>query len=111
MKMVIQFGLFGGGRNDMKKTTYVIILLTLMTAIFSGCANWELVNSEKIAKQNCEDILKYLDNSDKEELKNMFCNKVLSTEDLDKQIEDAIDFFQGKTSSWSGEMRWRIKLV
>ena len=87
----------------MKKTTYVIILLTLMIAIFSGCSNWELINSEKRAKQKCEDILKYLESGDKEGLKNMFCNKILSTEDLDKQIEEAIDFFEGKTISYEAK--------
>jgi hypothetical protein len=42
----------------MKKTIYAIILLILMSAIFSGCSNWKFINSEKIAKQSCEDILK-----------------------------------------------------
>lgn len=65
----------------MKKTTYVIILLTLMTAIFSGCSNWELINSEKRAKQKCEDII--TDADKKYEIK--FYLYIVCAEDKDKE--------------------------
>ena len=72
--------------------------------------NSKLTNSKKIIKENCKDILKYLDDGDKEKLKNMFCKKILFAEEeeeeeeriqiLDRQIEEAIDFFEGRTVSY-----------
>lgn len=101
--MVIQFGLYGLIMSNMKKTVYVIILITFFAAMLQGCSNGKFINSEKIAKENCEDILKYLEDGDKEGLKNMFCNKISSSEELDKQIGEAIDFFEGKTSSYDAK--------
>lgn len=94
---------------------YTIIFFVVLYAFLRDYPNPKLINSKKIIKQNCKDIFKYLEEGDKEGLRNMFCNKILYIEEkeeakdkededwvenLDRQIEEAIDFFEGKTVSY-----------
>lgn len=103
MKMDILFGLYGGRKDNMAKILkiiFFIIILTTISFIFTGCFEGKYINSNKIEKEQCEAILQYLDNDDVEGLKSMFCNKVESSTELDTQIQDAMDFFEGKTISY-----------
>lgn len=101
--MTIWFGLSGGRMYNMKKVVKrisIIFLFASMTFIFTGCFKGSFINSDKIAKQQCEAVLEYLDNDDVEGLKSMFCNKTVSSLDLDEQIQDAMNVFEGKTISY-----------
>jgi hypothetical protein len=52
-----------------------------------------------VGKERCEELLEYLGNDDAEGLKSMFCNEIASSDNLDRQILDVMDFFEGKVIS------------
>lgn len=79
----------------MKRTCLIIVFVFML--ILTGCA--EHYNTKKISEDKSKKILNYLQDEDSEGLKKMFCQKVKNTEDLDSQIEDAFDFFDGKVIS------------
>ena len=82
----------------MKKIIGIVILIILIVPILHVCDKF--INTDKLEKELCEDVLKYLENGDNEELKKMFCNKTLANENIDEQIQEAIDFFKGKIISY-----------
>ncbi len=88
--------------NNIIKVIIIIGVISLLSTTFMGCSEAQLkvISSEKIAKENCETILSSLDTGDKEGLKNLFCNTVKSSSELDAQIEAAMDFYEGKTVSY-----------
>lgn len=58
-------------------------------------------NDEKKANARLVDIIKALENQDKDALKKMFSKQALSeVDDFDKSIDDLFDFFQGEVDSW-----------
>lgn len=82
----------------MKKIIVVFILITFIVPALHGCD--KIINTDKVERETCEEILKYLENGDNESLKKMFCNKTLANENIDKQIQEAIDLFKGKIISY-----------
>lgn len=88
--------------NNILKTILMIGIIVVISSTLIGCSEAQLkvIASDKIAKENCEAILNSLDTGDKEGLKNLFCNKVKSSAELDTQIDAAMEFYDGKTVSY-----------
>lgn len=100
--MEIWCGLFGGGNKVKRvKIIYLIVGIVGLMFILKMYCNGRFINSEKIAKQQCKEILRCLDDNDSDGLRSMFCNKSKAYLTLDKQIQDAMDFFEGRTISYN----------
>lgn len=70
-----------------------------MSVVLVGC-NGVVIDVTKETQQ-AEDVFNYLKNKDAEGLKSLFCDKIIdSSEDLDDQIKEAMDFFDGKIVSY-----------
>ena len=82
----------------MKKIIGIVILIIFIVPILYGCDKF--INADKVGIKTCDKIINYLENGDNEGLKKMFCNKTLDNENIDEEIEDAIDFFNGKVKSY-----------
>lgn len=79
-----------------------IISILLIVFTFWGCGPF--INSEKIAKQQAEEIVKYLNEDDEEGLKSIFCYSSTQSQTLDKQIQEGMDFLDGKIVSYDVSM-------
>lgn len=80
------------------KTFTIMLLLVSIVFTFTGCEKY--INSGEIAKQVSEKIIQSLDNDDVEGLKSVLCERIRSNRQLDGQIKEAMDFFEGKTNSY-----------
>ncbi len=73
----------------------VLIIIVFLIAILSGCS------TNRSTVDVARDVLYCFDNDDVESLKKLFCAATLSTTDnLDTQIEEAFDFYEGKCVSY-----------
>lgn len=78
-----------------KKVTYVIFVIIVSSFFLTSCKIDEnSVNA--IAREQAEVILECLKTGEKEELKALFCEEVKNTHDLDKEIQEAIEFIDGE---------------
>lgn len=80
------------------KKIVILILIIFIVPILYGCDKF--INADKVGIKTCDKIINYLENGDNEGLKKMFCNKTLANENIDKQIQEAIDLFKGKIISY-----------
>jgi hydrogenase maturation factor len=83
----------------MKKLFLVIVALSFVLSL-SGCNDSRSVNTRKASHDQAKEILRCLDEDDAEGLKSLFCEKVASSHDLDKEIAEAMDFYEGKSVSF-----------
>ena len=83
----------------MKKLFLVILALSFVLSL-SGCNDIQSVNTRKASHDQAKEILRCLDEDDAEGLKSMFCEKVASSHDLDKEIAAAMKFYEGKIVSF-----------
>lgn len=100
--------------NSRLKKILIVSIVFIISSIFIGCSKsqFKVISSNKIAKQNCKIVLNSLECGDKEALKKLFCNKVKCSTEIDSQIQDAINFFEGKAVSYdistdAGESSYR----
>jgi len=71
--------------------------------IFSGCntnRNTNYVNPDKASKETIKQIVDHLSNDDTEGLKGMFCEKIKISDSLDDELNQAMEFFEGKIDSY-----------
>ena len=81
------------------KSIFIILMTTIMSVVLVGC-NGVVMDVTK-EKQQAEDVFNYLKDNDVEGLKSLFCDKIIeSSEDLDDQIKEAMDFFGEKIVSY-----------
>ena len=81
------------------KSIFIILMTTIMSVVLVGC-NGVVMDVTKETQQ-AEDVFNYLKDKDAEGLKSLFCDKIIeSSEDLDDQIKEAMDFFDGKIVSY-----------
>jgi hypothetical protein len=81
----------------MKKILQVILPMIMCINIFTGC-DMTVISDQNTAIS--EEVLRCLDEDNAEELKSMFCPKILNeVTDLDDQIKNAMEFYDGKTIS------------
>jgi len=83
----------------MKKLFLVIVALSFVLSL-SGCNDSRSVNTRKASHDQAKEILRCLDEDDVEGLKSLFCEKVATSHDLDKEIAAAMDFYEGKSVSF-----------
>ena len=72
--------------------------MLVITMVLTGCVKG-YVNQGKYAMNQAAEILRCFDEKDVSSLKAMFCEKVASTHDLDKEITDAMNLYNGKCVS------------
>ena len=82
----------------MKKLLSVILLL-IMTLTVSGCFSSSNKSDTSIGREQAEEILRCLNEDDIEGLKSMFCKEISDTHNLDKEIAEAMEFFDGESVS------------
>jgi hypothetical protein len=82
----------------------LILSMVFLSSCSIGGSRTEMLNrnnDEKKANARLVDIIKALENQDKDALKKMFSKQALSeVDDFDKSIDDLFDFFQGEVDSW-----------
>ena len=83
----------------MKKLLSVILLL-IATMTFSGCFSSGNKSDTAIGREQAEEILRCLNEDDIEGLKSMFCKEISDTHNLDKEIAEAMEFFDGEADSY-----------
>ena len=72
-----------------------MLVFAFSSFLFTGCKTKK--NSVgAIARKQAEIILECLKTGEKEELKALFCERVKNTHNLDKEIQEAIDFIDGE---------------
>ena len=71
------------------------------------------VNPDKVSKEQFEQVLDYLSNDDTKGLKEMFCEKIKSSNkiDLDKQLDETMEFFDGKVESYDDFTKPNIEKI
>jgi len=85
----------------MKRLKSIFIFLVIVTVILTGCTHdSNYTPPDEMARLQSIDIIKYFENKDIDGLKSMFCNKVQSEHNLDKEIEGAFEFINGKIISY-----------
>ena len=92
----IQYGYYGETKEiiNMKKYKKIsIIVLCVCLLLGTGCIN-EDTEGNKIG----DEILRCLNEDDTEGLKVMFCAEIQISKDLDNQIQDGMDFFEGEVT-------------
>ena len=85
----------------MKRLKSIFIFFVIVTVILTGCTHdSNYTPPDEMARLQSIDIIKYFENKDIDGLKSMFCNKVQSEHNLDKEIEGAFEFINGKIISY-----------
>ena len=86
------------------KKIILIVVIAILAMITQSCDS--IISTEKEQKAIAEKILECLDDENAEDLKSMFCEKALEeTDNIDRQIERAMEFFEGKTESYDSDSR------
>ncbi len=85
--------------NKVYKNIFIpCIILTILTIMF-GCSN-NRINAEHETKKMAEQIIECLNNNNSKELKSMFSKYSTDSYDLDNQIKELFDFFDGEIVSY-----------
>lgn len=90
------------------KRLFLGVIFLVFIVILTGCDSrvyWDgklkSIDQAQEANMILEDIINALENDDTEALKNVFAIEVQnSTSDLDSQIEEAIEYFEGEVISY-----------
>ncbi len=84
----------------MKNGKVIIFLLTIMI-LLAGCDSSDNPFSQaKYAEKQCKTIVECFDTKDLETIKNMFSSWIQETHNLDKEIQDVFDLYEGKSVHW-----------
>ena len=83
-----------------KKTLSIILTLLLVISMLSGCFGGSYIDPDVKGDQLSKELLGYLENDDAEGLESMFCNITKSSSNFDAQIQKAMDFFEGKITTY-----------
>ncbi|MBE6838149.1 MAG: DUF5104 domain-containing protein [Ruminococcus sp.] len=75
---------------------FVSLALIYCLVFMVGCNESQ---DDKTAKVYCDNVLIFLQNSDEENLKQLFCKEVQNSNDFEKEIKAVVDFFDGKIIS------------
>ena len=79
----------------MKRLICIMLVFAFSSFLFTGCKT-KKNSAGEIARKQAEIILECLKTGEKEELKALFCESVKNTHNLDKEIQEAIDFVDGE---------------
>lgn len=81
------------------KKLLTVILLTTVSLTLSGCFSKGYKSDTHVGREQAEEILRCFNEDDIEGLKSMFCKEVSNTYNLDEEIAEAMNFFDGKAIS------------
>ncbi len=100
MKRIIPYGFYGMKEFRMKKIK--IILVCVLFIFLQGCndVNVESATPNELAKQQSEAIIEAVVNEDKEALKEMFCQHIKDTHDLDEELRQFFRHIHGEIVSY-----------
>ena len=79
----------------MTRVICIMLVFAFSSFLFTGCKT-KKNSAGEIARKQAEIILECLKTGEKEELKALFCERVKNTHNLDKEIQEAIDFIDGE---------------
>ena len=79
------------------KKKLVFITVILISIVFSGCVTKKDPSSIKVQS---EEILRCFDEKDAEGLKSMFCQNSIDYYDIDSEIQNAFDLYEGESVSY-----------
>jgi Domain of unknown function (DUF5104) len=82
----------------MKKT--VLVFLMILLALLVPACKPGYINQSTESHDQAVEILRCLDEEDAEGLKNMFCERIATTHDLEEEINSAFEFYQGKSTTF-----------
>lgn len=108
----IQYGLCGNRGLIMKKVTYIILAIIFMFG-FTGCDISDIGETtefdphtpggqDEYCQPILDEVIRCLDENDAETLKSMFSEYIAKNCDLDEQIKNAMDVYDGKSISCDG---------
>ncbi len=81
------------------KKILTVILLIIAPLTLSGCFSKGYKSDITVGREQAEEILRCFNEDDIEGLKSMFCKEVSNTHNLDEEIAEAMDFFDGEAIS------------
>ena len=83
------------------KAFYSLCLMVITIFILTGCNNdIKLIDSKQSSNDKSKEIVRCFDEKDIEGLKNLFCEEVINSHNLDEEIQQAFDFYEGKSVSY-----------
>ena len=82
----------------MRKTVALFIMVMLICLNFSGCTMFS--SKPSYLKTQSDEIVRCFDEKDAESLKNLFCTNSQNYYDLDTEIQNAFDLYDGKSESY-----------
>ena len=79
----------------------LIIFLFATMILLIGCNTSDNPFSQaRYAEKQCKTIVECFDTKDLETIKNMFSSWIQETHNLDKEIQDVFDLYEGKSVHW-----------
>lgn len=80
------------------KKIFIFPLIVIIVTTLCSCS--KTTSSNITVKGQCDEIIRCFNEKDSDGLKNMFCETVKKSKNLDKQIADAFDIIDGKIVSY-----------
>ena len=84
------------------KKIILIIMALLLLILHTGCRS-----ATDPGYEQASEILRCFDEEDSEGLKALFCAEIQNTHNLDKEIAEAMEFFEGKVISYDDNFNGR----
>ena len=86
------------------ETIFIALIFITMALPFTSCRLFEIVQEKYIGANEAreaetKELMNSFDNKDAERLKGMFCKTTAVSPDIDKQIQNGINFIHGKIIS------------
>ena len=97
----IPYGYYGETKEIINMKNYkkiLIVLLGTCLLLGTGCIG---VDVNVYAEKNCKEVITSLSKDDAEGIKETFCIESQGNEELEDQIEEGIDFFDGRVVSYN----------
>ncbi len=82
-----------------KKKLLIGLIILLCISLMTGCSNQPFTSPDAECDKLSEEILGYLENDDTGGIKSILCSITKSSPTIDKEIQVACDFFEGKAKS------------
>jgi hypothetical protein len=85
------------GEIEMKRENIVRTIFIALILVFalSGCYRENFISADVEGDKMGKELLGYLSENDAVCVKSMFCDRAKESSELDRQIEEALEFFEG----------------
>ncbi len=88
------------GGIKMKYGKLIIFLFATMILLIGCNTSDNPFSQARYAEKQCKTIVECFDTKDLETIKNMFSSWIQETHNLDKEIQDVFDLYEGKSVHW-----------